>query len=118
MTEESKPSQPTPSPSGSSGVPPVTDSISPVQPTTSSPSYKVIVTTDTCPICSGLKQYLERKGLTDKVKIINASTPEGRKFADEYGIKAVPECVFVDEAGKQVRVCTKEEFEKVLTDGS
>lgn len=81
-------------------------------------SEKLIVVTDSCPICADVKAYLKLKGLTDKVKLINASTPEGLKFARENGITGVPECVVVDENGKQVRVCTKEEFNEVLTDGS
>ena len=123
MTEEVKPNQPTPSTGIGIGVPPVTVNLSmpnnpPAQATVApAPSYKAIVTTDSCAICAGLKQYLEKKGLTDKVKIINASTPEGRKFADEHGIKGVPECLVVEDGGKVTRICTSEEFKKLLTDG-
>lgn len=81
-------------------------------------SKKALIVTDTCAICGSVKEWLAKKGLTDKVKLINASTPEGRKFAFDHNIKGVPECVILEEDGKQVRVCTKEEFEKVLTDGS
>lgn len=77
-------------------------------------SFKAIVVTDTCGFCAGLKDYIKDKGLADKVKIINASTPEGRKFVIDNKIKGVPECIVVAEDGKLTRVCTKEEFTKLL----
>jgi outer membrane biosynthesis protein TonB len=80
--------------------------------------YKAIVVTDTCGFCQGIKEYISQQGLADKVKIINASTPEGRRFAISHGIRGVPECVIVEKEGKQVRVCSKEEFVKLLKEGS
>ena len=73
-----------------------------------------IITTDTCPHCGHLKEFLKEKGLLDKVKVINASTPEGLEFVLKNGIHAVPECVIIKKNGKEVRVCTPEEFKKVL----
>lgn len=80
--------------------------------------YKAIVVTDTCSFCQGLKDYIREQGLTEKVKLINASTPEGRKFAMEHDIRGVPECVVVEADGKKVKVCSKEEFVKLLKEGS
>jgi predicted thioredoxin/glutaredoxin len=73
-----------------------------------------IITTDTCPHCATMKKYLKDSGLMDKVKVINASTPEGLEFAMKHGIKAVPECVVIRKNGEEVRVCTQDEFMKVL----
>jgi glutaredoxin len=113
------------------GIPPVTVNLSvpisksesaPSNPAPQSPpetSFKAIVVTDTCPFCQGIKEYISQQGLSDKVKIINASTPEGRKFAIQHGIRGVPECVVVAGAeGKNVKVCSKEEFVKLLKEGS
>ena len=86
--------------------------------TAQSSSFKAIVVTDTCGFCQGLKDYIKDKGLGDKVKIINASTPEGRKFVIDNKIRGVPECVVVAQDGKQVKVCSKEEFVKLLKEGS
>ena len=78
------------------------------------PPYKAIVVTDSCGFCEGIKDYIKDKGLGDKVKIINASTPEGRKFAVDNKIHGVPECIVVAEDGKVARVCSKEEFTKLM----
>lgn len=72
-----------------------------------------IITADTCPHCDGIKKFIQENGLTDKVKMINASTPEGLDFARKHGITAVPECAIIDGKGN-VRKCTDEEFSKVL----
>jgi hypothetical protein len=81
-------------------------------------AYKAIVVTDTCKFCQGIKEYIAQQGLTDKVKLINASTPEGRKFALDHGIRGVPECIVVEKGGKQVKVCSEDEFVKLLKEGS
>ena len=77
---------------------------------------KVVVVSDTCPHCQEIKDYIKEKGLD--VQMINVSTPEGLQFAKDHNIMAVPECVIVEgKDGQQVKVCTKEEFEKLLEDG-
>jgi predicted thioredoxin/glutaredoxin len=79
---------------------------------------KAIVVTDTCPICADVKEHLQKKGLTGKVRLINASTPEGLEFAKKHNITGVPECVLVNKDGTQVKVCNRDEFDKLLTDGT
>ena len=134
MTEqpkkETKPEQPqqapqSPQPSVGVGIPPVTVNLSlPISEKkaeaapTAPKAYKAIVITETCPFCQGLKDYIKEQGLTEKVKFINASTPEGRKFAIEHDIRGVPECVVVEADGKKVKVCSKEEFVKLLKEGT
>jgi predicted thioredoxin/glutaredoxin len=78
---------------------------------------KAIVVTDTCPICASVKEHLEKKGLTGKVKLINASTPEGLAYAKKNNITGVPECIFINKDGTQVKVCNQEEFKKLLEEG-
>jgi len=96
----------------------------PTEPTPQAPKstealYKAIIVTDTCPFCQDLKDYIEEQGLTEKVKFINASTPEGLKFAKEHAITGVPECVVIEDAeGKRVKICSKEEFKKLLKEGT
>jgi predicted thioredoxin/glutaredoxin len=77
---------------------------------------KALIVTDTCPICREVKVFLEKKGLTGKVKLIDAGTPEGRQFALEHGVRGVPDCVLIED-GKKVRICTQEEFKKLLEEG-
>lgn len=79
---------------------------------------KAIVVTDSCPICKQVKEIIAERGLQDKVTLINASTPEGKQFAIDNGITGVPECVIIDENGKQKSTCSREEFEKLLMDGT
>ena len=131
MTEqpkkETKPEQPqqapqSPQPSVGVGIPPVTVNLSlPIsekKAEAAPKAYKAIIITETCPFCQGLKDYIHEQGLTEKVKFINASTPEGRKFAMEHDIRGVPECVVVEADGKKVKVCSKEEFVKLLKEGT
>jgi hypothetical protein len=129
---QTPPQTPTPTPQAAIGIPPVslnlnvpvsmpakTPEAAPSQPAPAqSSSFKAIVVTDTCGFCQGLTDYIKDKGLADKVKIINASTPEGRKFVIDNKIRGVPECVVVAQDGKQVKVCSKEEFVKLLKEGS
>lgn len=75
-------------------------------------SEKAVVVTDSCPHCEELKKELEKKGLLDKVKIINASTKEGLKFAKAHGIKFVPQCVIID--GKRVEGCSETDLVELL----
>jgi hypothetical protein len=99
-------------------VEPVPSEAPKAEPSKPEPPYKALIVTDTCGFCQGLKDYIKDKGLMDKVKIINASTPEGRQFAIDNKIRGVPECVVVDQGGKQVKICSKEEFVKLLKEGS
>jgi glutaredoxin len=73
---------------------------------------KTIVVTDNCPHCDQLKALLEKQGA--EVEFINASTPEGRDFAIKNKIEAVPECLVITEGGKRVKVCSEEEFLKLI----
>lgn len=79
-----------------------------------SEEVKALILTDTCPHCAEVKKALADRGLIDKVQIINASTKEGLDFAMSHGIRSVPECVIITKKGEQVRVCTEQEFIKVL----
>lgn len=79
---------------------------------------KVLVVSDNCGTCQGLKNELSRKGLLDKVKVIRFETPEGRKFCQDNGITAVPECMVVTGSdGKKTRTCSNEEFMKLIEEG-
>lgn len=82
-----------------------------------SDKIKAIVVTNECPYCNVLKQRLKQKRLLSKVKIINANTKKGREFAEQHSIMSVPECVVISKNGKQVRVCSPKEFERVLREG-
>jgi predicted thioredoxin/glutaredoxin len=78
---------------------------------------KVLVTSDGCPHCAEVKEYLKKKGLIDKVKILRYETPEGKKFCDDNNIKAVPECMVITGENGKSRVCSQEEFAKLLDEG-
>lgn len=78
---------------------------------------KAIVVSEKCPHCAHIKTFLEEKGLLEKVKLIDVSTDEGAKFADEHDIMAVPTCVVLKEDGTKVRACSDEEFEKLIEEG-
>ena len=78
---------------------------------------KAIIVTESCPYCAQLKAYLKQKGLLDKVQFIDASTKEGYAFARQHGVTGVPECVVITEKGKQVRICSEQEFQEVLKEG-
>ena len=79
---------------------------------------KAIVTSESCPHCHSIQEYLKQKGLMDKVKVIKFETPEGRDFCVRNNIASVPECVVLaGEKGEQVRVCSQREFEKLLQEG-
>lgn len=78
---------------------------------------KAVVVSPTCPFCRDLQKHLEEKGLLDKVKIIDTSTEEGYKFAKDNKIDGVPECIIIEADGKQARVCSKEEFDKLIEEG-
>lgn len=79
---------------------------------------KRVIVSDHCPVCREIKSFVQEKGLEDKVELVDVNTPEGHKFAVDNGITAVPECVIVAEDGKMTRVCNREEFEKLLTEGT
>ena len=76
---------------------------------------KAVVITPDCPACEALKQRLQEKGKLDKYRFVDASTPEGRKFAEEMGIDAVPTCIVLKpvKGGHVVRTCTEAELEKL-----
>ena len=78
---------------------------------------KAVVVSPTCPFCRELQDYLKEKGLLDKVKIIDTETEEGYKFAKDNKIEGVPECIVVEADGKKARVCSKEEFDKLIEEG-
>jgi predicted thioredoxin/glutaredoxin len=79
---------------------------------------KALVTSDSCPHCSDMKEYLKKKGLLDKVKIIRYETPEGKDFCEKNSITGVPECVVLTGAnGEKSRVCSPQEFQKLLDEG-
>lgn len=83
-------------------------------PITEPPKEMAVIVTDTCPFCKGLKEHLDKEGLGGKVKLINASTPDGYKFAKDHGINAVPECVIIEKEDGNVKVCDKAEFIRLL----
>lgn len=78
---------------------------------------KALVVSESCPHCHTMQNYLTKKGLMNKVKVIKFESEEGRKFCVEHNINAVPECVVIHQNGKDVRVCSPKEFETLLQDG-
>lgn len=77
---------------------------------------KILVVSPNCPSCEVLKERLSRRGLLDKYRVVDASTPEGLDFAKRLGILGVPDCVVVeqDKDGAKARRCTQQEFEDIL----
>lgn len=72
-----------------------------------------------CQKMQPIMQSIEEK-YPDQVKVVfyDVWTPEGRPYADKYGIKAIPTQVFLDENGKEYYRHTgffpEEELIKVL----
>lgn len=81
-------------------------------------SEKVLVVSDNCGHCNGLKQELDRRGLLGKIKVLRYETPEGRQFCETNGITAVPECMVITSPdGKKARTCSPDEFIKLVEEG-
>jgi len=61
---------------------------------------KYLIITDACPYCKILMKQLGDK--LKEFKIINASTPEGLKFALKYNVFAVPTRLTLNQNGEQI----------------
>lgn len=74
----------------------------------------ILIVSPGCPACKKLLEQLDRFGIADKYRIVDASTKEGTKFAKKLGITDLPECVVVEKVKKGFRVtdCTDEEWPK------
>jgi glutaredoxin len=59
----------------------------------------ILFTTPMCPVCNELKEWLSSTNY--KVEIVDATTPEGRAKAIEYGVAKVPTMVSLDKTGKK-----------------
>lgn len=79
-------------------------------------SEKVILVSPSCPGCTQLKEHLTKLGVIDKYRVIDVSTEEGTRVAEELGISHVPNCVIVEKTneGMMARACTKDEFSDLL----
>lgn len=78
---------------------------------------KALIVSDSCPHCENIKEMLQKKNLLDKVQIIRFESEEGRDFCKKNNIRAVPECVILKQDGKEVRVCSEQEFQKLVEEG-
>ena len=79
-------------------------------------SYKFFMT-PMCPDCGEIKDYLETIEL--KGEIIDASTDEGLKLAEAFGVMGVPNMIFLDKNGKeQSRADDLDDIRKVMNNKS
>lgn len=77
---------------------------------------KVLIVSPECPACEWLRKTLDEKGLSDKFRVVDVSTPEGLEFAKKVGVNAVPDCALVveDKGELKARRCTEEELRDLL----
>lgn len=77
---------------------------------------KIILTSPSCLGCDQLQAHLTKLGIIDKYRVIDVSTEEGQKLADDLGITHVPNCVVVEETseGRRARACSESEFLDLL----
>lgn len=77
---------------------------------------KILLFSPECPGCDQLREHLVRLGLVDKYRVIDVSTDEGRRIADELGITHVPSCIVAEETqkGLRARACTEQEFLELI----
>ena len=78
---------------------------------------KALVVSDSCPHCEDIKEFLQKKKLLNKVRLIRYESDEGKEFCKKNNIRAVPECVVLKQDGKEVRVCSEQEFQKLIEEG-
>lgn len=77
---------------------------------------KAVVVSEHCGYCQSLKDRLQQKGLIDKVQFIDVDSEEGRKITSENKIMGIPECIIIGKDGK-TKICSDEEFKKLLEEG-
>lgn len=69
-----------------------------------------------CPGCEQLKEHLTRNGRIGEYRVIDVSTKDGMRIADDLGIMHVPNCIVVEktEKGLRARACTDNEFTEII----
>jgi len=77
-------------------------------------THKILMVSEQCPACSTIEKYLKEKGLLDKFRVLDIATEEGQKLVKELDLKAVPNCVIVDDERKEIRQCSGEEWKRML----
>lgn len=77
---------------------------------------KVLLISPECPACDLVKKALAKRGLIGNFQVIDVSTAEGADFAKRLGVNGVPECAVIEGDGRQktVRICTTEEWQRML----
>jgi len=77
---------------------------------------KILLVSPDCPGCEQLRQHLVRLGLVDKYRVIDASSSEGKRIADDLGITQVPNCIVAEQTqeGLKARACTEQEFLELI----
>lgn len=72
----------------------------------------ILFTTPTCVNCKRVKLFLEQQSFP--TEIIDATTPEGSKKAQDAGIQSVPSVFLYDETGTEHFACDIEGVEELL----
>lgn len=50
----------------------------------------------------------------DKFRVIDIATEEGQNLVKELNLKAVPDCVIIDEERKEIRQCSNKDWKDML----
>ncbi len=80
--------------------------------------YKFFMT-PMCPDCSEIKEFLTSTTVKLKGEIVDASTDEGLKESQKYGVMGVPTMVFLDKEGKEEnRASDIDDIRKILDNKS
>jgi len=77
-------------------------------------THKILMVSEQCPSCSILEKYLAEKDLLDKFRVIDIATEEGQNLVKELNLKAVPDCVIIDEERKEIRQCSNKDWKDML----
>lgn len=75
---------------------------------------KILVVSGNCGGCRSIKNYMNKAGILDKVRVVDVTSNEGKMLSKKLDLKGVPDCVLVDEVARTVRVCTDQEWQDML----
>lgn len=77
-------------------------------------THKILVVSEQCPSCDTIEKYLAEKGLLDKFRVLDIASEAGQKLVKELDIKAVPDCVIIDDERKEIRQCSNKDWKDML----